>query len=247
MAFIGSLELILLEIGTLAFVGLGVPQVARQFIGGKYKYAKLTEQISWAPPAWLFGVVWSIMYMVVMPIAVYRVRLLGNWVSGVNLSALVVFSILQFVLLLYNFLYVINLWVAFFSVLASLGVAIATTWLFFGLDTFSGVLLVFLDLWLLFASALALAIAIGNRECGDVIAGHMVREATWGGAIGNILPPASANSQKVAIQRQQKQQQQQAAQRQPMAPQPNETNPPPRTVRMPAQIVGHRIRPVSEV
>jgi len=163
MFSVGATELVIFEIALVAFVGLAMPQLAKQFMQSKYKYADLSKKISWAPPAYLFGVVWSIMYLALMPIAVYRIRILGNWQSGVNLTELILFWVLQFVLLLYNFLYIVNLWLGFVTVLASLGLAIATTILFFGLDTAAGILLLPLDVWLLFATILALAIAINNR------------------------------------------------------------------------------------
>lgn len=162
MFLVGSTELVIFEISLVAFVGLAIPQLAKQFMQSKYKYGDLTKNISFAPPSYLFGVVWSIMYLALMPISVYRIRILGNWESGVNLTALILFWVLQFVLLLYNFLYIVNLWLGFATVFSALGVAIATTVLFFPLDTAAGILLLPLDVWLLFASILAFAVAIKN-------------------------------------------------------------------------------------
>ena len=163
MAFVvGATELVFFEIAIVAFVGLAIPQLAKQFMRSKYNYKDLTKQISWAPPPYLFGVIWSIMYLALLPISVYRIRILGNWQTGVNLTALILFWILQFVLVLYNFLYIVNLWLGFVTVLASLGLAITTTILFFPLDTAAGVLLLPLDVWLVIATILALMIALNN-------------------------------------------------------------------------------------
>jgi len=57
----------------------------------------------------------------------------------------------------------IKLCLGFVTVLAALGLAIATTCLFFPLDTAAGILLLPLDVWLLYATILALAVAIKNR------------------------------------------------------------------------------------
>lgn len=192
MAFVGTAELILFEIAIVAFVGLAVPQFARYFSERKYEYAKLTADISWAPPAFLFGLVWSIMYLVLLPLAVYRVRILGNWEAGINQSALIVFWILQFTLMLYNFLYIVSLWLGFVVVLLAFGLAISTTWLFFRLDTFAGVLVIPLDIWLLYATLLALVIALKNRTAEPLVA-YMRMQATHGGRIGySQLPQSSA-------------------------------------------------------
>lgn len=166
MSVVGATELVFFEIAIVAFVGIAIPQLARQWMTQKYKYGELTKSISWAPPAYLFGVVWSIMYFALLPVAVYRVRILGNWQTGVNLTALVFFWILQFALVTYNFLYIVNLWLGFLSVAVSLGLSVATTYFFFALDTAAGILVLPLDVWLLYASALALAVAVKNKSKG---------------------------------------------------------------------------------
>jgi tryptophan-rich sensory protein len=165
MSFVvGATELVFFEIAIVAFVGLAIPQLAKQFMQSKYSYKDLTKKISWAPPPYLFGVIWSVMYLALLPISVYRIRILGNWQSGVNLTQLIFFWVLQFVLVLYNFLYIVNLWLGFLTVLVSLGFAITTTCLFFPLDTAAGVLLLPLDVWLVIATILALTIALNNRN-----------------------------------------------------------------------------------
>ena len=162
MAFVGSTELVLLEIAAVAFVGLTIAQLSRVLLREKFRYSDLTKKISWAPPSFLFGVVWSLMYLILQPIALYRIRILGNWEAGVNQTALILFWVLQLALVLYNFLYILNLWLGFVAVLVSLGLAITTTILFFPLDTAAGILMLPLDVWLLFATILALAVAIKN-------------------------------------------------------------------------------------
>lgn len=116
---------------------------------------------SWAPPAWLFGVVWPVLYTLIAW-AAWRIRLLGVWVSGVNLTELVLALVLLFVLMLWNLVYngIGSIVGGAVVVFASLGVAVATTVLFWAKDTLAGALLLPLDAWLAFALALNIAIAV---------------------------------------------------------------------------------------
>jgi len=120
------------------------------------------EQPPLSPPAWLFPVVWSILY-VLMGIACYLVV-----VSRVSMDekgrALKVYG-LQ---LLFNFFWSIlffNFDLYYFTfawILALLGLIIATTYLFYKIDKRTVYLLLPYILWVAFASYLNIGIAILN-------------------------------------------------------------------------------------
>lgn len=183
MAFIGNAELIFFEIGLVGLIGLWLPETIRRFIGRKQNYAELSGNISWAPPQWLFIIVWSILYLIIMPLAVYRIRLYGNWAAGVNLAQLIVFWVLQVILMLYVILYEVNLWAASISCLLAFGAAVATCWLFFQKETLAGILMIVPAAWLFFATILSFAVAWQGRNSNPYssVARYV---ATWDGQIG---------------------------------------------------------------
>lgn len=233
MTFIGNTELILLEIGLVSTVGIVLPLLLRYFLSDKQQYDSLVKNISWAPSCWTHTALMLALLMVFQPLAVYRVRLYGNWVSGLNLSALVVFWILQFFLMLYNTFNVYSLWVAFVFALVSLGLAIATTWLFFQLEILAGVLMVVVCVVLLYIVIVSLAVAFRNRIMA-VASNFAKNQATWSGQIGaevaaetvrinstqtvqhraRSLPPVNRNQQPQQQQQQQQQKRNSAPQQQ---------------------------------
>ncbi|MBQ9084861.1 MAG: tryptophan-rich sensory protein, partial [Clostridia bacterium] len=120
------------------------------------------DQPPLSPPAWLFPVVWSILY-VLMGIACYLVV-----VSRVSMDekgrALKVYG-LQ---LLFNFFWSILFfnfdlyYLTFAWILALLGLIIATTYLFYKIDKRTVYLLLPYILWVAFASYLNIGVAILN-------------------------------------------------------------------------------------
>jgi len=206
MAFVGNAELIVFEIALVVLVGLAAPTFAAQFFeGGGYNHRKLIDGVSWAPPARFFSAVWLLMLLVVLPLAVYRIRTYGNWASGVNLTALVVFWLTMALLMLHRFFADLNLWFAFGAVLLAFGAAIGATSAFFAIETLAGVLLVLVDVWLLFVTVLSLTIAIsGSSTNTKCISGA----ATWNGEIGNgidnVTTTTAVRSSSVAQRTQQR-------------------------------------------
>lgn len=183
MAFVGNAELALFEIGIVVAVGLWLPEVVRFISGRRRRYDVIAQNISWAPRHFLYAAIWGIMYLVFMPLAAYRVRLHGNWVSGTNLTQLVLFWVLQALLLATTILFEFNLWAAFVLAVLSLGAAVATTWLFFQLEILAGVFIVIPTVWILFVVIVMLAFAWHTRN-EDAKKSFMTAEATWGGTIG---------------------------------------------------------------
>jgi len=183
MAFVGNAELIFFEIGLVALVDWGIPTIVRSLLSRRADYTALSKDISWAPPTFLYFALWAVMMLVFMPFAVYRVRLYGDWVTGVNLTQLILFWILQVVIALYFILYEVNLWAAFVASLCALGAAIASTWLFYNLEVLAGTLMLVPAVWIFFDVIIAFALAWHQRN-KDPMASMMTKEATWGGVIG---------------------------------------------------------------
>lgn len=202
MAFIGNTELILLEIGLVGFVGIVVPETIKYLTGLSNDYESLTRDISFAPSYWVYVALMYSILLVFEPLAVYRIRLYGNWVSGVNLSALVVFWILQFFVTLFNTFNTNWLWTASIIGLIAFGLAIATTWLFFQLEIFAGVLMVIVCVIFLFLLILELAIAFHNRAVEAAVC-YSKNQATWNGAIGAELPQSNVTQRSAPMQKRQ--------------------------------------------
>ena len=102
MAFVGNTELILFEIGLVGFFGIVIPEVIKYLTGYSKDYECLTKDVGFAPSYWVYVAITYSILVVFQPLAVYRIRLYGNWVSGVNLSPLVVFWTLQLFFALFN-------------------------------------------------------------------------------------------------------------------------------------------------
>lgn len=201
MAFVGNTELILLEIGLVCFVGVVIPETVKYLIRVSRDYETLTQDIGFAPVYWIYVALMYSILAIFEPLAVYRIRLYGNWVSGVNLSALVVFWILQLFLLLFNTFNTNWPWTAVIFGFVSLGLAIATTWLFFQLEILAGILMVVVCAIFLFILILEIAIAFKNNGIEQAV-GYVKNQATWNGKIGAVLPESAAvRPQNVNAQR----------------------------------------------
>lgn len=118
---------------------------------------------SFAPPGWVFGPVWTILY-IMMAIAAYRILRLG-WERGEVRIALIMFGLQLFFNLIWTQLFFG--WqmrgVAFLDIILLLAVLIITAVKFFHLDHVAGYLLIPYILWVSFASILNLSIWLMNR------------------------------------------------------------------------------------
>lgn len=200
MAFIGNTELILFEIGLVGFFGIVVPETVKYLLGFTREYDNLTKDIGFAPSYWVYVALMYAILIVFEPLAVYRIRLYGNWVSGVNMSALVVFWILQAFFALFSIFSTSWLWVAAIFGFVSLGLAIATTWLFFQLEILAGVLMVFVCVVFVFLLILELAIAFKNRAVDQAVS-YVKSQATWNGQIGAVLPESVKPQRNVTMKK----------------------------------------------
>jgi len=109
---------------------------------------------SFAPPDWVFGIVWIVLYLL-MAIAAYRIWLKGK--KGINIrKALTLYGIQ----LLLNFLWTIIFFrfrligLAFFELMLLLIFILLTTFEFFRIDKTAGILMIPYILWVSFAGVL---------------------------------------------------------------------------------------------
>jgi len=159
MATLGSVELFFAWLAGTAAIAL-LPSLARDPKRERRFYCKAIRRPAWAPRETLvFSVVWTVLY-VLQALAATRIRLLGAWLSGVNLGALVVYVVLQVALASYTFFFfgLQSLWASTLSTFAALVLALIETVFAFRLDTLSGIIFVALDVWLLYAFVLSATI-----------------------------------------------------------------------------------------
>jgi translocator protein len=124
----------------------------------------------WAPPPWLFGVVWTILYSF-MGGAAYLVRTNGGACPDAcivdNRKALTLFWVLQGVLALYVLFSARgNFGLGALVVLASLVLAIITMVQFWPFDPWAGILMIPVAAWLLVALILSISMWVLNSESG---------------------------------------------------------------------------------
>jgi len=192
MAFIGNAQLVIFEIGLVGFVGLFLPELVWKFFVPTYDFASAASKIAWSPPDWLFYMARLALYLL-MALAVFRIQTYGDWVTGVNVTALALFWTLQFTLLLAMVLVRTSLWAAFAFVAASLVLAGVTTWSFFqvesalGAEVWAGIFMLVVDVALLpiiIWAGMAAYRYVGRRAAEECIESYMRGQATLGGVIG---------------------------------------------------------------
>jgi tryptophan-rich sensory protein len=136
-------------------------------------YNEIRTNVRLAPPSWLFGVVWFLLYSL-MAIAAYIVRLNGGmYVSGVNLQSLIYFWVLQIVLAFYTILFFgmnQRVW-AMLIVFTGLLLSIIVGVLFWPVSVVSAVFMFTVSAWLLFAFILSILIlrASASKSGGSAI------------------------------------------------------------------------------
>ena len=133
---------------------------ARASISASDFYAELTQP-AWAPPAWLFGPVWTTLFAL-MAIAAWLVWRNGGFAS--NRNALLLFLVQLGLNVLWSWLFFA--WrlggLAFAEVLMLWAAILATIVLFWRAKALAGLLLVPYLLWVSFAAALNFALWRSN-------------------------------------------------------------------------------------
>lgn len=183
-----NVELFLSFLGPVYFIGFGVANLigsrrrtpsssTRTELGAAKSetraqtYAELSKDIKFAPPSWLFGVVWFILYTL-MAIGAYIVRHDGGmYVSGVNLASLVYFWILQLLLALWTIVFfgleqrVLGMIIVFIDLVLAIVVGV----LFLDVSVWAAVFMFIVAAWLLFAFFLSLAIVFKHANARRVV------------------------------------------------------------------------------
>lgn len=122
-------------------------------------YAEL-EKPSWQPPAYLFGPVWTVLY-VLMGLAAWRV-----WKAGARAEPMLLYGVQLALNIVWSFLFFSakNLKWALFEIIALWGVLVATTVTFYNADRTAGYLMVPYLAWVTFACILTYTIYRRNRD-----------------------------------------------------------------------------------
>ena len=119
----------------------------------------------WSPPAWLFGIVWPLLY-VLLAVGGWRVRLHEAWGASAALAFYaVLLSLLAVWPLIYSALGLKRLGIAVQA--AALAFAVLLCVFAWRVETLAGALQIPLVAWLAFA--LALAVAIERMRCAPVL------------------------------------------------------------------------------
>lgn len=182
MVDVPSVELFFYWWWSVLFVGIGLTSYLTPSGGRGFSYRRL-KLPSWAPrAAWLFGAVWFVIYTL-QAVAAWRVRLLGTWVSGLNLVPLILFVVLQVVLALYTFAFSRSLIGAAIVIFVALVLAVVVLIQFWRLDLTAGLVLIPLVVWLAYALALGIYVALNNSN--DLARTVARQQATHGGRLCN--------------------------------------------------------------
>lgn len=131
--------------------------------GSAMIYANL-QKPAFAPPPWVFGVVWPILYFL-MSIALYRILMLGK--QGEDIRREIVAFTIQFILNLawsIIFFYYGNIFLALIDLVILLIFIVVTIILFYRKDKIAGLLLIPYFLWCCFALVLNYSIYTLNKQ-----------------------------------------------------------------------------------
>lgn len=143
-------------------IPLTVGFLSSYFIKDSYQTFQELTKPSFAPPASVFGPVWTVLY-ILMGIASYRVWMYGSNRQDVQ-NALVFYGLQLF----FNFLWTILFFglglrgLAYIEIIILLILIIITTSKFYKIDKISGYLFIPYLLWVAFASILNLSIWLLN-------------------------------------------------------------------------------------
>ncbi len=154
-----------LAVGWVAFVLLVGLLPASFTDRSRSGYSELKKP-SFAPPPWLFGVAWPVLY-ILMGVAAYLVQEAGGFfVVGVNRTELALFLVLQAVLAMWSIVFSgrRRLGLSVLVVLAGFALSITVAVLFWPISQTAAWLVIPTVAWLAFASLLAVSLRRLNRK-----------------------------------------------------------------------------------
>jgi translocator protein len=125
------------------YLGMSNPETYKNFV-----------KPAFSPPSWVFGIVWMILY-ILMAFAFYRICMLGR--EGENIIKALTLYAFQLIL---NFLWTIIFFrfrligLAFIELMLLIVFVMLTTFEFFRLNKFAGLIMIPYILWICFAGVL---------------------------------------------------------------------------------------------
>lgn len=120
--------------------------------GSSVWYEQLNKP-DWNPPGWVFGPVWTTLY-ILMAVAAWRIWKLLGFKKGATELSVFVFQLVLNGLWSFLFFGLQNPGLAFLEIIILLAAIIATAYLFFQKDRLAGWLMVPYILWVSFATVL---------------------------------------------------------------------------------------------
>ncbi len=157
----GKFNLIKLLVSVAIPEGVGI--LSRVLTSNQMEVYKKLEQPPFAPPSWVFGVVWPILYLL-MGLAAYRIWMHKS--QGVDTKDALFYYYAQ---LVFNFIWSILFFrlglrgLALVDLIILLIFVIITTVKFYRVDKLSGWLMIPYIIWLIYATFLNLAVWLLNR------------------------------------------------------------------------------------
>lgn len=136
----------------LCFTAAGIGAIASVNASGFYQQLL---RPSWAPPGWLFGPVWSVLY-VSMAVAAWLVWRIGGWRAANGALALFVIQLVANALWTWLFFYFQRGALATLEIVVLWALIVATIVQFWRLRSLAGALLLPYLAWVSFASVLSL-------------------------------------------------------------------------------------------
>jgi benzodiazapine receptor len=135
----------------LCFAAAGIGAIASANAGAFYQQL---ARPSWAPPAWLFGPVWSVLYLC-MAVAVWLVWRIGGWRAAGSALALFMVQLAANALWTWLFFYFQRGLLASVEILLLWALIVATIMQFWRLRPVAGALMLPYLAWVSFASVLS--------------------------------------------------------------------------------------------
>ena len=154
-SWIGLAGWLLASLAT-GIVGALATRHAREFYAGLVKP-------DWAPPGWLFGPVWTALYLM-MAVAAWLVWQQGGWTGATVALSLFVAQLLANALWSWLFFSWRRGDLAFADIVLLVGLIVATALAFARVRTLAAVLLLPYLAWVIFATALTVALWRANLE-----------------------------------------------------------------------------------
>ncbi|CAN5485565.1 tryptophan-rich sensory protein [soil metagenome] len=137
------------------FICLGVGWAGSQVSpgNGSSQWYEQLNKPDWNPPGWLFGPVWTALY-IMMAIAAWRIWKKSGFSGGATELSVFTFQLILNGLWSFLFFGLQNPGLAFIEIILLLATIIATAYLFFQKDRIAGWLMAPYILWVTFATVL---------------------------------------------------------------------------------------------